>query len=146
MRSSRAQAYPTMIPFASRKTNIRTIVLGGTVHAPSHSLVGLLAEESVQQFRFTKAFLGTVGINLQEGFSQSNVEEIFLKRQVAARSREVIVLADSSKFNQDVLVMFLRLEQVHMVITDSGVRQQDRAALEERGIRVIVAEAGGGET
>ena len=69
-----------------------------------------------------------------------------MKQQVAPRAREVIVLADSSKFNQDVLVMFLRLEQVSAVITDSGVSQQDRSALEERGIRVIVAEARGGET
>ncbi|HVP18430.1 MAG TPA: DeoR/GlpR family DNA-binding transcription regulator [Spirochaetia bacterium] len=136
----------TVLQALERKSNIRTIILGGTVHAASHSLVGLLAEESVRQFRFAKAFLGTVGINVQEGFTQSNVEEISLKRQVAERAREVIVLADSSKFNQDVLVMFLRLEQVHTVITDSGVRQQDRSALEERGIRVIVARAGGGET
>jgi DeoR/GlpR family transcriptional regulator of sugar metabolism len=84
---------------------------------------------------------------MQEGFTQSNVEEVPVKRQVAANAREVIILADSSKFNQDVLVMFLRLEQVHVVITDNGVRQQDRSALEERGIRVIVVEpAGGGES
>jgi DeoR family fructose operon transcriptional repressor len=130
-----------------RKANIQTIVVGGKVHGPSHSLVGHLAEESVRQFRFTKAFLGTAGINLREGFTQSNMEEVPVKQQVAGRAREVIVLADSSKFNQDVLVMFLRLEQASTVITDSGVSQQDKSALEERGIRVIVAEArGGGET
>ena len=123
-----------------RKANIQTIVLGGKVHGPSHSLIGHMAEESVRQFRFTKAFLGTVGINLQEGFTQSNVEEVPVKREVAANAREVIVLADSSKFNKDVLVMFLRLEQVSMVITDSGVRPKDKAALEERGIRIVVAE------
>ena len=58
-------------------------MLGGKVHAPSHSLIGHLAEEAVQQFRFTKAFLGTVGINLQEGFTQSNVDEVPVKKQVA---------------------------------------------------------------
>lgn len=130
-----------------RKANIETLVLGGKVHAPSHSLLGHLTEEAVRQFHFTKAFLGANGINMQEGFTQSNVEEVPVKRQVAANAREVIILADSSKFNQDVLVMFLRLEQVHVVITDKGVRQQDRSALEERGIRVIVVEpAGGGES
>ena len=133
-------ASTTVLQALERKANIETIVLGGKVHAPSHSLIGPLAEEAVRQFRFTKAFLGTVGINLQEGFTQSNVDEVPVKKQVAANSREVIILADSSKFNRDVLVMFLRLEQVHVVITDPGVSPAHRTSLEEHGIRVIMAE------
>jgi DeoR/GlpR family transcriptional regulator of sugar metabolism len=124
------------------KANIETIVLGGKVHAASHSVIGHLAEVAVQQFRFTKAFLGTVGINLQEGFTQSNVDEVPVKKQAAANSREVIVLADSSKFDQDVLFLFLRLDQVHTIITDSGVLPAHRAAMEEKGIRLVVAEPG----
>jgi DeoR/GlpR family transcriptional regulator of sugar metabolism len=128
------------------RANIDTILIGGKVHAASHSLVGPIAEETVSPFRFTKAFLGAVGINLEEGLTQSNVEEVPVKKLVAAHAREVIVLADSSKFAQDVLVMFLRLDQVHTVITDSGVRPEHRRSLEERGIRVLVAhpEPGGG--
>jgi DeoR family fructose operon transcriptional repressor len=126
------------------RANIETILLGGKVHAASHCLVGPIAEETVGQFRFTKAFLGAVGINLEEGLTQSNVEEVPVKKIVAAHSREVIVLADSSKFEQDVLVMFLRLEQVHTVITDSGVKPEHRRSLEDRGIRVLVAEPAAG--
>jgi len=86
------------------RTNIDTILLGGRVHAASHSLIGPIAEETVAQLRFTKAFLGAVGINLEEGLTQSNVDEVPVKKRVAANSKEVIVLADSSKFNRDVLV------------------------------------------
>jgi DeoR family fructose operon transcriptional repressor len=122
------------------KANIDTILLGGRVHAASHSLIGPIAEETVAQFRFTKAFLGAVGINLDEGLTQSNVDEVPVKKRVAANSKEVIVLADSSKFNRDVLVMFLRLDQVQTVITDTGVSAEQRRSLEERGIRVLAAE------
>jgi len=122
------------------RTNIDTILLGGRVHAASHSLIGPIAEEVVAQFRFTKAFLGAVGINLEEGLTQSNVDEVPVKKRVAANSKEVIVLADSSKFNRDVLVMFLRLDQLHTIITDGGIRAEYRRSLEERGIRVLVAE------
>lgn len=130
----------TVLQALEPKANVQTIVLGGKVHAPSHSLVGHLAEEAAGQFHFTKAFLGTVGINLQEGFTQSNVDEVPVKKRVALNSREVIILADSSKFNQDVFVTFLRLDQVHVVITDAGVAPADKASLEEHGIRVIIAE------
>ena len=118
----------TVLQTLESKSNIETILLGGKVHALSHSLVGPIAEETVRQFRFTRAFLGAVGINLQEGFTQSNIDEVPVKKQVAANARQVIVLADSSKVNRDVLVLFLRLDQVHTVITDSGIMPEDRAA------------------
>lgn len=121
------------------RSNIETILLGGRVHAASHSLVGLVAEENAAQFRFTRAFLGAAGVNVEQGLTQSNVEEVPVKKRAAANSREVIVCADSSKFGRDVLVMFLGLGQVHTVITDTGLADQHRTALEERGIRVLLA-------
>jgi len=132
------------------RPNIETILLGGKVHALSHSLVGPIAVETVRQFRFTKAFLAGEGINLTEGITQSNVDEVPVKKQVAANARQVVVLADSSKINRDGLVMFLRLEEVNTFITDSGIAPAHRAALVERGIEVLVADVpvrtqGGGD-
>ena len=126
------------------RPNIETILLGGKVHALSHSLVGSIAVETVRQFRFTKAFLAGEGIDLKEGVSQSNVDEVPVKKQAAANARRVIVLADSSKINRDGLVMFLRLEEVHIFVTDSGIAPAHRAALEERGIEVLVADPSDG--
>lgn len=123
------------------RPNIECILLGGKVHALSHSLIGPIAEETVRQFRFTTAFLGTAGINLREGFTQSNVDEVPVKKQAAANARRVIVLADSSKINHDVLVLFLRLDQVQTIITDNGIAADHRAALQEKGIEVLVAGA-----
>jgi DeoR/GlpR family transcriptional regulator of sugar metabolism len=129
-----------------RRTNVETILLGGKVHASSHSLVGPIAEEVARQFRFTKAFLGTAGITLDEGLTQSNVDEVAIKKRAAAAAAEVIVLADSSKFDRDALVLFLRLEQVHAIVTDTGISPDHRRSLEEKGIRVFVAKpAEGGE-
>ena len=39
-------------------------------------------------------------------------------------------------------MLFLRLDQVHTVITDTGITPEDCAALEEKGIQVLIAEAG----
>lgn len=123
------------------KANVETILLGGKVHAASHSVIGPIAEETVRQFRFSKAFIGTEGISLQEGCTQRNIYEVPVKRSVAASARQVIVLADSTKINKDVLVLFLRLDQVHMIITDKGIAPEHRASLEQNGIRVLIADS-----
>lgn len=126
-----------------RLANIETIILGGTVNRLSHSVVGHFAEENLAAFRFSKAFLGTVGINLHEGFTQTNLDEVPVKKLAAANSKEVIILADSSKFNEQVLVRFLSLDQVQTVITDEQISPENLNILEKAGIKVLVAPLGG---
>ena len=119
---------------------METMLIGGKIHGPTFSLVGPLADENIHQFRFTKAFLGVSGVSGEEGFSQSNLEEVTVKKWVAEHSNEVIVLADSSKIGRTASVFFLGIKQAHVLVTDNGIRDADRAALQEKGLRVIVCE------
>ncbi len=125
-----------------RRANVVTIILGGRLHAPSHSLIGPLAEEAVMQFRFGKAFLGANGID-GSGFTQANIDEVPIKKRVAANAKEVIILADSRKFDSEKLVLFLKTDQVHTLITDPGIPDRYRRELQEQGMRIIIAKAEG---
>jgi DeoR family transcriptional regulator of aga operon len=53
-------------------------------------------------------------------------------------SREVVVVADSSKFQRRSLSVIAKLDAVHKVITDSGVSPEVLAALRARNVEVIV--------
>ena len=53
-------------------------------------------------------------------------------------SREVVVVADSSKFQRRSLSVIAKLDAVHKVITDSGANPEMVAALRARNIEVIV--------
>lgn len=119
---------------------VETILLGGKVHGATHSVIGPIAEETLRQFKFNKAFLGTSGVNVRHGLTQSTLDEIPIKKAVAANAGEVIVIADSSKLNRDVLVLFLNISQIDILITDPGIGVQGKLDLEERGIRVLIAE------
>ena len=71
--------------------NVETILLGGKVHGATHSLMGPLAEEAIQQFKFNTAFLGASGINVNHGLTQSTLDEIPIKKAVAASSKKVVM-------------------------------------------------------
>jgi len=89
------------------RTNVQCILLGGTVHGPTHSLVGQMAEEALSQFRFNRAFInGTSAIDLAAGLSQSTFEELPIKRKAARQASQVVVLADSSKLDKQVTFLF----------------------------------------
>jgi DeoR/GlpR family transcriptional regulator of sugar metabolism len=121
------------------RTAVQTLLLGGTVHGPTHSVIGPLAEAAIEQFRFTHAFLGTSAIDLTDGLSQSNFDEISVKRKAADRAHNVVVLADSEKLHRHAPFLFLPLERVNILITDASIRVEDRQALAERGLDVQVA-------
>jgi DeoR family transcriptional regulator of aga operon len=53
-------------------------------------------------------------------------------------SREVVVVADSSKFERRSLSVIAKLDVVHKIITDSGVSPESLAAVRARSIEVMV--------
>jgi len=121
------------------RANVQCILLGGTVHGATHSVLGPLAEEAISQFRFNRAFLGASAIDMSEGLSQSTFEEIPVKRKAASQAQQVVVLADSSKFDRHVTFLFLKLEEVDTIITDPGLKETLADGIRERGIELAIA-------
>ena len=80
-------------------------------------MVGSMTLDALGQFNFTKAFLGTNGITLRQGFTTPDREEAAVKRRAAEQSYLTYILADASKFQAVTAVTFLPLAQA-VIITD----------------------------
>ena len=66
-------------------------------------------------------------------------DEAAAKRAMVAASRLVVCLTDSSKVGTEAAIRFAALEDVDVVVTDSGIDTDDRAAIEAAGPEVVVA-------
>ncbi|MGY6028172.1 glucitol operon DNA-binding transcriptional repressor SrlR [Phytobacter sp. AG2a] len=123
----------------SELDNEQTILMpGGTFRKKSASFHGQLAENAFEQFSFDKLFMGTDGIDLNAGVTTFN--EVFsVSKAMCNAAREVILMADSSKFGRKSPNIVCSLESVNKLITDAGIPAEFRAALEAKGIEVIVA-------
>ena len=62
------------------------------------------------------------------------------------QAEELIVLADSSKFSGRSSLILCGLDRIATVITDGGIRDEDRAMLETAGVDLVVADAGEHQT
>lgn len=100
-----------------------------------------MAEEVLRKFNTDKAFIATAGISSEDGLTNSYIEEIPIKRIAIERSREAIVVADSSKFGKKGFTSGIPLDNIRAVVTDSKVPLEDRMGLKEKGIEVIIADA-----
>lgn len=130
------------VPIAARlagATNLALHVLPGRVRPTTQAAVGDEVVNALAVVRVDVAFMGTNGISLGHGLSTPDSSEAAAKRAMIASAHRVVVLADSSKFGEETTIRFADLDDVDVIVTDSGAPEEDVAALRERGIEVVVA-------
>jgi len=103
-------------------------------------MTGPVAEATLRRFRPTKAFLGTAGITIAEGMSNTILSQAQIKQLMIEISDQVILLTDCSKFGHVSYSIVAPVDVLDTIVTDNCIKAEDRTALEARGIQVIVVE------
>ena len=119
-----------------QKANV--IIPGGFLRKNSLSLVGGAAEENFKNYFCDRLFLAVDGFNTTHGLSTPNVEEAHLNRVMIEISKQVIVVADSSKFHKRSFAFISPITDVDVVVTDAEIPAEDRKKLENAGVKVII--------
>lgn len=117
------------------KKGLNAFLVGGKIKAVTESAVGVETLKSLRNFNFTKAFLGTNGIDLSAGFTTPESDEAMVKEEAVARSYVSFVLSDHTKFRKVTAYTFSPLKKC-VIITDE---LPDPAFAEETVIKAINA-------
>lgn len=115
------------------------ILIGGELRRRSQTVVGALTRLPLEHLQFTKAFMGTMGLSVARGLTTTDPSEAYTKELVMQRTREVVLLVDSSKIGQDSVVRSGALADVHTLITDTGLtpRQERELRKAHRALGII---------
>jgi DeoR family transcriptional regulator of aga operon len=119
--------------------SVRLIMLGGILRPESNSLSGHMAEAALASLQADRLFLGADGLDPERGVMTPHFPEAHLNAQMIAISRQVIVVADSSKLMRRNVSLIARVEQLHMLITDTDANPEVVAELRRRGVEVRLA-------
>jgi DeoR family transcriptional regulator of aga operon len=119
--------------------DINVIVLGGILQKNSLSLVGILSQNGFKDYFCDKLFLAIDGFDFDMGISTHYPEEAYLNQIMIGISKEVIVLADSSKFQKRGFAFIAPVNKINTVVTDKGVFPEHKNRLENLGVKVVVA-------
>lgn len=124
----------------AQNEDIDIIQLGGMLRHSSLSVVGQYSKMILAGCSFSKLYLGVDGIDFEFGFSTTDMREAELNQAMMCATQKTIVLADSSKFGRRGFAKIGNLDQIDLIITDPGISDKDRHALDALGIDLIVAE------
>lgn len=78
---------------------IEVVLIGGKLYKHSVVTVGAAAVEAIAHIHADLYFMGVTGVHVQAGLSTGDFEESYVKRALAARAAETVVLASAAKLN-----------------------------------------------
>lgn len=118
---------------------VHLVILGGVIRVDEATVYGHFAEMMLSGIHVDKVILGARSISISNGITNDLGPDISTERAILQIGREVIVVADHTKFNRISTVNICPLSRIHRIVTDAGISPVDRSAIEEAGVEVVVA-------
>ena len=103
------------------------------------STIGVFAKQMLRNLHCSKVFFGVDGVDPDFGASCATMEEAELTHQMIEVSGTSIVLSDSSKIGVRGFGRICDTSEISILITDRGISDEQRKAIEAKGVKVIVA-------
>ena len=118
-------------------SQIRLVVLGGTLRPGSLTLTGEPGTDFLKGLRADVALVGVHAI-ADTSLSDTSIELAAMKRAMMAAARHVVLLADASKFQPAAFSRISDITAVQDLITDEAAQAADVARLRDLGIAVTL--------
>jgi DeoR/GlpR family transcriptional regulator of sugar metabolism len=117
---------------------ITVICLGGMLRDRELSFIGHITEQALAEVRADRVFMGTRAISLEYGLTHEYLPETMTDRAILKAGKQIIVLADHTKFGRAATVRLAPLESIHTIVTDKGTSQDFLDAFKQKGLSLVV--------
>lgn len=116
---------------------INLIVTGGEFKAPTLSLTGEMAADSIKKLHAAKLFLATAGISPAMQLTYPSLSDLIVKSVMIKSSDEVFLLADSSKIGVSSFASLGPISLVKTLITDNNISEESIVSIRDKGVEII---------
>ena len=122
---------------------VRLVVAGGFLLESVYTLVGPRGVQELRELHVDRAFLGADAIHHRAGITNVTFVEVETKQAMIGAAREVVVVADSSKFEHHALAKVCGLEEIDLILTDDGLDPAFRGLYGDL-VQTVPRDGGGG--
>ncbi|MDY3303438.1 MAG: DeoR/GlpR family DNA-binding transcription regulator [Clostridia bacterium] len=121
--------------------NFDIILCGGFYLKDENSFYGDFALNMLDNIRVGKAFIFPASISLNNGIYDSNILLAQMQRKMISCANEVIIAADSSKFEKSSLIKVSDMSTKYTYITDSAFPSELKEVYKNNDINIITKES-----
>lgn len=126
---------------AAKYPSLHVIALGGMYNYVTSSFVGANTLDELSKMAINLVFLASTGVTLERGLTNTTYFEVEVKQTVAKQNKNLVLMADHTKFGHDALLTFCNFEDLSAVVTDQPLPDSYMAAIERLGIRLLTPPA-----
>jgi len=124
----------------AERENVTVQLLGGEISRKSYAVHGQYTEYGLKNVSCSKLFIGCDGIDLATGVTCANIEEAHLTNVMMSSCSQTVLIVDSSKFGRRGFGKICNVEDIDILITDSGIPDRLREKIEDIGVQIILAD------
>ncbi|MEN8750585.1 DeoR/GlpR family DNA-binding transcription regulator [Marivita sp.] len=142
--SRRMQVFTNSFPIAEHllKNTQNTVMLsGGIVYREQNIVLSPFDNDVTRNFYAKRMFMGAQGIG-PLGLMEGDPLLIQAEQKLIGQAEELIVLVDSSKFEQRSSLVLCPLERIDTIITDDKIDDRTAAMLDSADVKLIVVPSG----
>jgi len=118
---------------------LEVIIAGGVVRARDRGIVGEATIDFIRQFKVDIGIIGISSIELDGVLRDFDAREVKVAQTIIEQSRQVWLVADSSKFGRQALVKMAHLSQIDVLFTDAPPPPELAKLLQETEVEVVLA-------
>jgi DeoR family glycerol-3-phosphate regulon repressor len=116
------------------------IIAGGAVRNRDGGIIGEATIDFINQFKVDFGVIGISGIDTDGALLDFDYREVRVAQAIIANAREVLLVADHTKFGRSAMVRLGQLSQIDVLITDRAPPAAMAETLRAAEIEVVVAE------
>ncbi|MEL6883920.1 MAG: DeoR/GlpR family DNA-binding transcription regulator [Pseudomonadota bacterium] len=145
--SRRMQVFTNSFPIAEHllKHSKNTVMLsGGTIYREQNIILSPFDNDVTRNFCARRMFMGAQGLG-PLGLMEADPLLIQAEQKLIGQADELVVLADSTKFDQRSSLVLCPLNRITTVITDDQISDKAAAMLQAAEVTLIVTQTGGAQ-
>ncbi|WP_062609987.1 DeoR/GlpR family DNA-binding transcription regulator [Caballeronia calidae] len=130
---------PSVAVALAEHASVEVVLIGGRLYKHSIVTVGAAAVEAMSHVHADLYFMGVTGVHPAAGLTTGDFEEAHIKRALAARAAETVVLASAAKLNAASPYRIGGIEMAQTIIVESTTDAKLVEPVEQAGITVLRA-------
>lgn len=116
---------------------IDVICIGGFLDKKENSFYGQSCENEFRLYNPDVAFLSINAVSLENGFSDFRYHDFPIINTLVNKSHQCIAIMDSTKFGKKSKKNILKLNDIHLLISDHLVNELQKKSFKEKGLKII---------
>ncbi len=120
-----------------KNKSINVVVTGGNLYHDRFCVGGEMFMNYINSINIDKAFFGVAGVDLEAGYTVSNVGENNVLQSIRRITRELYIVTGNSKFDNVGFVQSGDLTISQVFITNEPVPEKYRKHYQDHGVRVV---------